>query len=157
MKFAIMRKTDEFVAKIANSRLTKILCQFQHSLKGCQLLPPWHFLLFASLLDWRLQVDMRKNLSHPLKGNCAMCFQAVLCNGLFERMRLQGATFYLCRRRPKTFWHVVFRIREYIHRYNHFSMWRKFTLALDICKTIPKPQYLKQKNYAKKRIIRDIC
>ena len=95
LNLQLCAKNDELFAKIANSRLTKVLWPFQHSLKGCQLLPPWHFLLFASLLDWRLQVDMRKNLSHPLKGNCAMCFQAVLCNGLFEKMRLQGATFYL--------------------------------------------------------------
>ena len=31
---------DMFVAKIANTRLTKILWPFLHSLKGCQHLPP---------------------------------------------------------------------------------------------------------------------
>ena len=34
-----MPKNDEFVAKIANMRLTKVLWPFLLSLKGCQLLP----------------------------------------------------------------------------------------------------------------------
>ena len=41
IKFAIMRKNDTFVAKIANTQLTKVLWPFWLSPKGCQLLPPW--------------------------------------------------------------------------------------------------------------------
>ena len=34
-------KSNAFVAKIANTRLTKVLWPFLPSPKGCQLLPPW--------------------------------------------------------------------------------------------------------------------
>ena len=37
-------KNDAFVAKIANTRLTKVLWPFLLSPKGCQLLPPWPIL-----------------------------------------------------------------------------------------------------------------
>ena len=38
-KFAITRKNDAFLSKIANTRLTKVLWPFLPSQKGCQLLP----------------------------------------------------------------------------------------------------------------------
>ena len=41
-KFAITRKNDRFVAKLAIMRLAKVLWPILPSPKGCQLLPTWH-------------------------------------------------------------------------------------------------------------------
>ena len=50
-----MRKNDAFVAKIVNTRLTKLFWPFLLSPKGCQLLPPWSWVRLkkrAFKLNW---------------------------------------------------------------------------------------------------------
>ena len=81
-----------------------------------------------------------------------MCFQAVLCNGLFERMRLQGATFYLeGDQRLSGMWCF-----SYANTYIGIIIFQEISLSA-LSKTIPQLQYLKQKNYTKKHVIRNIC